>query len=51
VDDTTDTGQIRPELLTKYVQSRRSIRAFKDLPVEKEKIAGIFKLSALLRPA
>lgn len=42
-DDTADTGQIKPELLTKYVQSRRSIRAFKDMPVEREKIAEIFE--------
>ena len=42
-DDTADTGQINPEVLTKYVQSRRSIRVFKDQPVEKEKIADIFE--------
>jgi nitroreductase/NAD-dependent dihydropyrimidine dehydrogenase PreA subunit len=42
-DDTADTGQISSDLLTKYVQSRRSIRAFKDKPVEKEKIADLFE--------
>ncbi|HWR25059.1 MAG TPA: nitroreductase family protein [Methanosarcina sp.] len=42
-DDIADTGQISPEVLTKYVQSRRSIRVFKDKPVEKEKIESIFE--------
>jgi ferredoxin len=42
-DDTAGTGQISPDLLTKYVQSRRSIRVFKDMPIEKEKIAVIFE--------
>ena len=28
--DTSDIGQIRPDILAKYVQSRRTIRAFKD---------------------
>lgn len=42
-DDTANTGQIGPDILTKYIQSRRSIRAFKDEPVEKEKIVSIFE--------
>ncbi|KKG13054.1 MULTISPECIES: nitroreductase family protein [unclassified Methanosarcina] len=42
-DDTADTGQVSPDVLTKYVQSRRSIRVFKDMPVEKEKIEAIFE--------
>jgi len=42
-DDAADTGQVSPDVLTKYVQSRRSIRVFKDKPVEKEKIADIFE--------
>jgi nitroreductase/Pyruvate/2-oxoacid:ferredoxin oxidoreductase delta subunit len=42
-DDTADTEQINPKTLVKYVQSRRSIRVFKDKPVEKEKIESIFE--------
>jgi nitroreductase/NAD-dependent dihydropyrimidine dehydrogenase PreA subunit len=42
-DDAANTEQISPEVLTKYVQSRRSIRVFKDKLVEKEKIEGIFE--------
>jgi hypothetical protein len=42
-DATTNTGQIRPAILTKYIQIRRSIRAFKNKSVEKEKIEGIFE--------
>ncbi len=41
--DTSDIGQIRPDILAKYVQSRRTIRAFKDKPIEKEKIEAIFE--------
>lgn len=42
-DDIADIGQINSGMLTKYVQSRRSIRAFKNKPVEKEKITSIFE--------
>lgn len=42
-DEMANTGLISPDMLTKYVQSRRSIRVFKDEPVEKEKITGIFE--------
>lgn len=43
-DDNSVNGQIiNSGLLTKYVQSRRSIRIFKDMPVEKEKISAIFE--------
>jgi nitroreductase len=42
-NDTADTGQISSNLLTRYVQSRRSIRVFKDKTVEKEKIADLFE--------
>ncbi|MCQ1535742.1 nitroreductase [Methanosarcina sp. KYL-1] len=42
-DNAADTTKINSEVLTKYVQSRRSIRVFKDMPVEKEKIARILE--------
>jgi len=42
-EDMPDIGQIGPDILAKYVQSRRSIRAFKDKPIEKEKIEAIFE--------
>ena len=42
-NDIADTTQLSPEVFTKYVQSRRSTRTFKDKPVEKEKIAGILE--------
>ena len=42
-DENSVPEQISSNLLTKYVQSRRSIRIFKDKPVEKEKIAAIFE--------
>ncbi|MDD3042722.1 MAG: nitroreductase family protein [Methanosarcinaceae archaeon] len=38
-----DTEQISPEVLKKYTQSRRSIRAFKDKPVEREKLEEILE--------
>jgi nitroreductase len=40
------TGQVNPEVLTKYVQNRRSIRNFRNRSVEKEKIEEILKPSA-----
>jgi nitroreductase/Pyruvate/2-oxoacid:ferredoxin oxidoreductase delta subunit len=42
-DDDANKGQISSDLLTKYVQNRRSVRIFKEKPVEKEKIAALFE--------
>ncbi|MCC4766662.1 4Fe-4S dicluster domain-containing protein [Methanosarcina sp. DH1] len=42
-DDNASIEQINPEQLKKYIQSRRSIRIFKNKPVEKEKIRDIFE--------
>lgn len=39
----SDTEQISPEVLKKYTQSRRSIRVFKDKPVEREKLEEILE--------
>lgn len=42
-DDNASIEQINPEQLKKYIQSRRSIRIFKNKPVEKEKIRDLFE--------